>query len=132
MASGMISPVFNTEEERIKEQLAQAEALRQVGLKGNTGSGYQGGKVFIVGNPLGNIASGLAGAFMGDKARTAQAGLEQSRNAQREEFLQSMPSATEQQTYDPVANPGTGPLMNGTFEKPYEQQAQETQPGELT
>jgi len=127
MASGMISPVFNTEEERIKEQLAQAEALRQVGLKGNTGSGYQGGRVFIVGNPLGNIASGLAGAFMGDKARTAQAGLEQSRNAQREEFLQSMPSATEQQTYDPVANPGTGPLMNGTFEKPYEQQAQETQ-----
>ena len=31
-------------------------------LKGNTGSGYHGGRVFIVGNPLGNIASGLAGA----------------------------------------------------------------------
>jgi hypothetical protein len=113
MAQGMISPVFDTEEERIKEQLAQADALRQVGLKGNTGSGYHGGKVFIVGNPLGNIASGLAGAFMGDRARTRQGELEQSKVAARDEWLGQMPTGVETQRYDPVSNPGTGPLAEG-------------------
>jgi hypothetical protein len=108
-----ITPIFDTEVERVKEQLAQADALRKMGLEGNTGSGYQGGRVFVVGNPLGNIASGLAGAFLGDRARTRQGELEQQQTTARDEWLGQMPSGTDTQHYDPVANPGTGPLAEG-------------------
>jgi len=108
-----ITPVFDTEIERVKEQLAQAEALRKVGLQGNAGSGYQGGRVFVVGNPLGNIASGLAGALLGDKARTHQGELEQQQQTARDEWLGQMPTGVDTQHYDPVANPGTGPLAEG-------------------
>ena len=108
-----ITPIFDTEVERVKEQLAQAEALRKMGMEGNTGSGYQGGRVFVVGNPLGNIASGLAGAFLGDRARTRQGELEQQQTTARDEFLAQMPTGVDTQHYDPVANPGTGPLAEG-------------------
>ena len=108
-----ITPIFDTEVERVKEQLAQADALRKMGLEGNTGSGYHGGRVFVVGNPLGNIASGLAGAFLGDRARTRQGELEQQQTTARDEWLGQMPSGTDTQHYDPVANPGTGPLAEG-------------------
>jgi len=108
-----ITPIFDTEVERVKEQLAQADALRKMGLEGNTGSGYQGGRVFVVGNPLGNIASGLAGAFLGDRARTRQGELEQQQTTARDEWLGQMPTGVDTQHYDPVANPGTGPLAEG-------------------
>lgn len=108
-----ITPVFDTEAERIKEQLAQADALRKVGMEGNTGSGYHGGRVFIVGNPLGNIAASLGGAFLGDRARTRQGELEQQQTQERQDWLNQMPSGTETQHYDPMSNPGTGPLAEG-------------------
>jgi len=102
-----ITPIFDTEIERVKEQLAQADALRKQGFANNTGGGYQGGKVFMVGSPLGNVAQGLAGIYMGENARTRQGELEQSRNQQRQEFLAQMPSATE-------AVPQAGPMEDGS------------------
>lgn len=108
-----IAPIYDTEADRIKEQLATAAALRKQGMSGDIGSGYQGGKVFIVGNPLGNIAASLGGEFLGRRAREAQGAMEQRQQQERDAFLAAMPSATETQHYDPVANPGTGPLVEG-------------------
>jgi hypothetical protein len=127
MASGMINPVFDTEADRIKEQLAQADALRKVGMEGNTGSGYHGGRVFIVGNPLANIASGVAGAYMGNKALNQQQALQDTREQEFKSAMDAMPGMTTKQSYDPVSNPGTGPLMNMDVPKPYEQVMDERQ-----
>ena len=113
MPTGMINPVYDTEADRIKEQLLLANTLRKQGLEGNTGSGYQGGRVFIVGNPLANIASTIGGEFIGRRAREDQGAMEQRQQQERDAFLAAMPSATETQHYDPVANPGTGPLVEG-------------------
>jgi hypothetical protein len=127
MAKGMINPVMDTEEARIAEQLATAAALRKQGFSGNTGGGYQGGKVYMVGSPLGNIAAGLAGIYSGEKAREAQGGLEQARRQEREEFLGSMPSPTQTVSYDPVNNPGTGPFTEFEQRKSPLQHAKEMQ-----
>lgn len=104
--AGLVSPIYDTEQERIKEQLAYANALRQKGLEGNTGSGYQGGRVFIVGNPLGNIASGLAGAYMGNKARDQQGELEKGLEQSRQDFISRMPTGIE-------SSPQAGPVQEG-------------------
>lgn len=113
MPTGMINPVYDTEADRIKEQLLLANTLRKQGLEGNTGSGYQGGRVYIVGNPLANIASAIGGEFIGQRAREDQGAMEQRQQQERDAFLAAMPSAIETQHYDPVANPGTGPLVEG-------------------
>lgn len=110
MAKGMINPVYDTEEARLQDQLATAAALRKEGLQGNTGSGYQGGRVYMVGNPLGNIASGLAGAWMDNKAREGLGGLEQAKRQQRDEFMAAMPSPTERvQQEGPMPDGGSMP-----------------------
>ena len=49
MATGMISPLYDPQEEKLKKQLAYTEALRKGGAEGDMGGGYQGGRVFIVG-----------------------------------------------------------------------------------
>jgi len=113
MATGMITPVFDTEAERIKEKLLEAAALRKQGFSGNTGGGYQGGKVYMVGSPLGNVAAGLAGQYLGNQAREEQGALEQQQTTARDEWLGKMPTGVDTQHYDPVANPGTGPLAEG-------------------
>lgn len=108
-----ISPVYDTEADRIKEQLLLANTLRKQGMSNDIGQGYQGGKVFIVGNPWGKIASAIGGEFIGNRAREDQGAMEQRQQQERDAFLAAMPSATETQHYDPVANPGTGPLVEG-------------------
>ena len=110
-----ITPVFDTEFDRVKEQLATAAALRQASMtpQGAAAGGYQGGKIYTIGSPLGQIAQALGGAYIGDKARTRQGELEQQQTTARDEWLGQMPSGVDTQHYDPVANPGTGPLVEG-------------------
>lgn len=108
-----IAPIYDTEADRIKEQLMLANTLRKQGMSNDIGQGYQGGKVFIVGNPWGKIASTIGGEFIGSRAREDQGAMEQRQQQERDAFLAAMPSATETQHYDPVANPGTGPLVEG-------------------
>ena len=110
-----ITPIFDTELERVKEQLATAAALRQASMtpQGAAAGGYQGGKIYTVGSPFGQIAQAIGGAYMGDKARTRQGELEQQQTTARDEWLGQMPKGVDTQHYDPVANPGTGPLVEG-------------------
>lgn len=92
--AGTISPIYDAEAEAIKRQMAFANALRDKGMRGNTGSGYQGGRVFIVGNPIGNIVSSLAGAYLGNRAEEGQRNLEQRMGQERQDWLNSLPSST--------------------------------------
>jgi hypothetical protein len=68
-----------------------ARQMIQSGLKGNSGSGYQGGRVYIVGNPLGNIASGVAGQYMASKTDTDQQALAQQEQQQADAILSGIP-----------------------------------------
>lgn len=117
---------LDPEQEAIERQMMQAEALRQGGMSSDIGQGYQGGKVFIVGNPLGRVAQSIGGAYMNSRAGDEQRALTAGRDAQLAEFLRSKPSAT--QDYQPV-----GPMPDGSSmpvvqqNKPYERQARELQ-----
>lgn len=83
---------FKAQQEALLRRRKLAEQLVQKGMEGNTGSGYQGGRVFIVGNPIGNIASGIAGQYMGDKADQEQQALEQQQRQYEQGVLSSIPS----------------------------------------
>jgi hypothetical protein len=102
----------NADDQRIAEQLALAKSLREQGMSGTGGSGMAG-QVYMVGNQYGNLAKMLGGAaadYMGGQNRDQ---LQATRDQQKQEWLGQMPSATETQRYDPVSNPGTGPLVDG-------------------
>lgn len=90
-----INPVLDADVERVKEQLATAAALRKQGMEGNGGAGYHGGRVFAVGNRLGDIAQMVAGQLLGNQAREQQAGIEQRQAQERQDWLGQMPQATE-------------------------------------
>ena len=102
----------NADDLRIAEQLALAKSLREQGMSGTGGSGMAG-QVYMVGNQYGNLAKMLGGAaadYMGGQNRDQ---LQATRDQQKQEWLGQMPSPTETQQYDPVSNPGTGPLVDG-------------------
>jgi hypothetical protein len=102
----------NADDQRIAEQLALAKSLREQGMSGMGGSGMAG-QVYMVGNQYGNLAKSLGGAvaqYMGSQNRDD---LQATRDQQKQEWLGQMPSPTETQRYDPVSNPGTGPLVDG-------------------
>jgi|PlaIllAssembly_1097288.scaffolds.fasta_scaffold82381_2 hypothetical protein len=122
----MINSIVDPEQDRIAEQLAQAAALRKQGFAANTGGGYQGGKVFMVGSPLGNIAQTLAGVYLGEKGRDEQQSLSDTRNSQLKQALAAMPGLS---TTTPVYGPteGGGNLPDITTPKPYQQVIDERQ-----
>jgi hypothetical protein len=58
----------------------------------STGAGYQGGRVFIVGNPLGRIAKSIGGAYLGNEADKKDASEAEQLQSIRQELLRRMPS----------------------------------------
>ena len=113
-AIGGIEPVYDTEIERVKDQLAYADALRKQGLSGDIGQGYQGGRIYIRGNGWGNALSGIAGALLGEKARRDQAGIEDRQNQAREEWLGQMPASESMQPVEQFGPPVPGEQMPST------------------
>jgi hypothetical protein len=107
-----INPIQDPEQERIDAQIALAEALRKQGMAGDGGARMVG-NLFVKGNQWGNLAQALGGAVTGGIAQNANEELGAKRDAERQAWLGQMPSATETQHYDPVSNPGTGPLAEG-------------------
>lgn len=122
----MINSIVDPEQDRIAEQMAQAAALRKQMFAPNTGGGYQGGKVFMVGSPLGNIAQTLAGVYLGEKGREEQQALSDTRNSQLKQALAAMPGLTNTTpVYGPT--PEGGNLPDITTPKPYQQVIDERQ-----
>lgn len=106
---------FRVQQAQLQRRRELAKQMIQQGLQGNTGSGYQGGRVYMVGSPLGNVAAGLAGQYLDSQADQQQQALDTQENAATRELIKRLGTpGTVEQTYNPEANPGTGPLVNGT------------------
>ena len=85
-------PDFQVQEKLAARRRKAAQDLLDQGNTDSMGGGYQGGKVFIVGNPLGNIAKSIGGAYMSNKADQADASEAQQLQSIRQELLRRMPS----------------------------------------
>lgn len=85
----------NPDDQRITEQLALANAMRERGMAGKGGQGMAG-NVYMVGNQWGNLAQTLGGAYLGNKATNERQALNDTRNKQYADAMAAMPSATEQ------------------------------------
>ena len=100
MATGMINPIFDADQENIKSQLAYADALRKKSLTtdGDMVSGF-----YVQKNPWQNFLEGLAGGGIESYQRDKQRGIEQDLRNQREAFVSRLPKATQQvERFDPV------------------------------
>lgn len=86
------SSPFDAQRQQLQRRRKMAEALIAKGMEGNTGSGYQGGKVFIVGNPLGNIASSIGGQYLADSSDKEQQTLDSAQRQQESDILTSIPT----------------------------------------
>jgi len=84
---------FRVQQAQLARRRQLAQSLIEKGMEGNSGSGYQGGKVYIVGNPLGNIAQSVAGNYMQNQADTEQTDLAARQQAQTNEMLSSIPAS---------------------------------------
>jgi hypothetical protein len=107
MAQGTISPIYDTELENIRSQLAYADALRKKSLDSG---GQMVGNIYVTKNPWLNFAEGLAGGAVNRYQRDKQTGLERQMEQGRQDWLGQMPAAEAAQVYDPANTPGTGPL----------------------
>lgn len=105
----------NTDEYRLQNQQlerrrALARSLIEQGMQGNSGSGYQGGKVFVVGSPLGNIAQSIGGAYLNNKADSEQQDLaarqSQAQNEWQAEYANAPDMATKQNLLMQARNKG--------------------------
>jgi hypothetical protein len=58
-------PALDLQAQQVKlaRRRALAESLVKQGMSNDIGEGYHGGQVYVVGNPLGNIASSIGGAI---------------------------------------------------------------------
>jgi hypothetical protein len=62
---------FTTRQSQLEARRKLAMQLVAQGMAGDGGQGYHGGRVYMVGNQLGNVAKSLGGAFMGNQADKA-------------------------------------------------------------
>ncbi|MEN6407893.1 MAG: hypothetical protein ABFC77_15675 [Thermoguttaceae bacterium] len=127
--AGTISPIYDAEAEALKRQMAFANALRDKGMSNDIGGGYRGGRVFIVGNPLGNIASSIGGAILANRAEEGQRGLEQRMGQERQNWLNAVPQASTEKTVELEGPTETGDTLTGTTSvlKSAKQRAMENQ-----
>ena len=110
------------EDEGIRDQLAIANALRKKGLE--TG-GQMVGNIYVGKNPWANFLEAAVGSGMAEYQRGQHAGLQESRKAQREQFLSQMPSATESREQMGPVQEGQEFLPNVDAPKPLRQYGDE-------
>lgn len=88
------SQPFEAQRQALARRRKLAEQLIQRGMSNDIGSGYQGGKVYIVGNPLGNIASSVAGNIFANQNDQQQQQLEQAQQQLQRELSDRFNAAT--------------------------------------
>lgn len=113
-----------SEDEGIRDQLAYAEALRKKGLdtQGQMVSG-----IYVPKNPWQNFIESAVGSGMNTYQRGKQNDLQKARQAQRDQFLEQMPSRTETREQMGPAQEGQDFLPNVQADKPIRQYADEMQ-----
>jgi hypothetical protein len=117
---------MDPEQDEIERQLRYASKLRE-GSGNRGGAGYQGqGRVFIVGNQLGDIASKVAAPFLESKAQEKMLALDKQRQGQFQDWMGKVPSAsTTVEMEGPTPDGGVLPPVQTP--KPPRQQAEEMQ-----
>lgn len=85
---------FAVQNQQLERRRALAQQLVRQGMQGNTGGGYQGGRVFMVGSPIGNVAAGLAGQYVDSQAADAEQTLVGQRQAVQKQFTDQYAAAT--------------------------------------
>lgn len=98
---------FRVQQEQLERRRALAQQLIAKGMEGNTGSGYQGGRVYIVGNPLGNIASSVAGNIFANQNDQQQQQLEQAQQQAQSDWSDRFAKA-------PATLEQSGPMPDGS------------------
>ena len=83
-------PDLTSQERNAKRRRKLADDMLQGSMSGDIGQGYQGGRIYIVGNPLGNVAKAIGGAYMSSKADEADATEAQQLQSIRSELLNRM------------------------------------------
>jgi len=82
---------------RIAARRRLAEQLVQQGLQGNGGQGYHGGRVYMVGNQLGNIAKTIGGAYMQSQAEQEAAANDLAQRMAQQEWSNRYGAASPEQ-----------------------------------
>lgn len=83
---------FQAQAAKLARRRKLAEQLVQQGMQNDTGSGYQGGKVYIVGNALGPVAQSIGGTILNRMADNDQADLTQRQRQAEQDTLASIPA----------------------------------------
>lgn len=92
------SDPFKQEAARLARRRQLARSLIEQGSAPNTGGGYNGGKVFMVGSPLGNVASALAGQYVQGQTDDASKELQQRMQGAQADWQQQYQAAPDDQT----------------------------------
>ena len=78
--------------EKLARRRKMAEQLVQQGMSQDIGQGYQGGRVYAVGNPLGNIAQSIGGTLLNRMADNDQQALSTRQRQAEQDTLSSIPA----------------------------------------
>ena len=112
MADNFTFPDNTQDFQQRAEQLARrrklAEQLVQQGMSGS-GGGRMVGPVFTVGNQLGNLAQGLAGIYMGNKADSEANQLANEQQAAAQEIIKRLGTPGTKEQFGPAVNGGPMP-----------------------
>jgi hypothetical protein len=138
--AGLRSAIVDPEQQRIDAQIAYANALRDMGTGGSTGaaaSGYHGGQVYMVGNPMQGVINQIGGIALGALGNHQSRQLEALRKKEMSDWVGNMPSSnttapdfSEQQIRDipsPMLTKQVPRLGTRVVPKTWQQQAHDMQ-----
>lgn len=83
---------FKVRQDQLARRRKLAEQLVQSAMQGDGGQGYHGGRVYAVGNQLGNVVSSIAGTMLGNQLDQQQQDLAARQREYNEQVLQGIPA----------------------------------------
>lgn len=83
--------VFTQQQQALERRRALARSLIEQGMSQDIGQGYQGGKVYIVGNPLANVAAAVGGNYLNNRAESDSQDLARQQQEANQSILSSIP-----------------------------------------
>ena len=107
-------PNIDNQEKNAKRRRKLADDLLAQSQSSDIGQGYQGGRIYIVGNPLGNVAKAIGGAYMSSKADEADQTEAEQVQSVRKELLNRM-SPEQRSAAEMALTPGMEELGKASY-----------------
>ena len=107
-------PDLTSQERNAKRRRKLADDMLQGSMSGDIGQGYQGGRIYIVGNPLGNVAKAIGGAYLGTQADEADQTEAEQVQSVRKELLNRM-SPEQRSAAEMALTPGMEELGKASY-----------------